>query len=308
MDHTLSHHTRESDAKGAAATRPVLSHFNDYRLYLKNFYLYKKQQHATGIKSLRGYGYSDFAAAADLKSPQYLRMVIAGERNLTESSIDKFAQALQLSRAETDEFRLLVFYNQANDPLEKNDYLRTLTEMRGQQQIQKGEVTANLWEKVTNWVAWVLFAMVDQKDVDYSVENLQRLICSRTNKDQLKGALEGLLASNDLIRNPQTNVMTRSRDLIAAARAIPRELIRRIQTEFIYLAVESLYKDDPDQREISGLTMALTREEFEEVKFILRKTRKDILTKYSARRKMHKGDQVFQLNLQFFPLSHQAKK
>ena len=53
-----------------------------------------------------------FSAAADIKSPNYLKMIIEGKRNLSEDMISKFAKACSLNKSQGDEFKLLVLFNQ----------------------------------------------------------------------------------------------------------------------------------------------------------------------------------------------------
>src|SRR5689334_23239215 len=95
--------------------RPVLSAFTDFRDYLREFYEYKRQ---LTRKDLRPYSYATFAAAADIKSPNYLKLIIDGERNLSSEMTRKFARAMGMNKDEADEFQALVDYGQATEPLE----------------------------------------------------------------------------------------------------------------------------------------------------------------------------------------------
>ena len=106
---------------------PQVSEYLDYRQFLQDFYLYKRSQTQN---QLRPYTYSVFAASADIKSPNYLKMIIEGKRNLSDDMILKFAKALSLNKARTNEFRLLVLFNQATDPSERNVLLKQLSEVR----------------------------------------------------------------------------------------------------------------------------------------------------------------------------------
>ena len=80
-----------------SASTPVLSEYMDYRLFLADFYLAKKHLTRTAI---RPYSYSIFSAAADIKSPNYLKMIIEAKRNLSPDMVVKFAKACQLSKAQ----------------------------------------------------------------------------------------------------------------------------------------------------------------------------------------------------------------
>ncbi|NJL25596.1 MAG: hypothetical protein HC902_10765, partial [Calothrix sp. SM1_5_4] len=66
----------------------------------------------------------------------------------------KFARAMSLSKEETEEFIALVDFTQAQEPLERNRYLKVLADLRVRQQLKSGEIKAETWEKVPSWV-WV---------------------------------------------------------------------------------------------------------------------------------------------------------
>ena len=143
---------------------PNLSAYTDFRQYLKDFYEFKKRTQSSPI---RAYSYATFSAAADIKSPNYLKLIIDGQRNLSDSMIKKFAQALQLTREQVDEFKALVHYGQAKDPLDRNRCLKVLADIRVNQQIKTGAISTQVMEKVPNWVTWVLYALVDQNGVSF---------------------------------------------------------------------------------------------------------------------------------------------
>ena len=100
-----------------------ISSFNSYRAYLQAFYEWKKQGSA-------GYSYARFSARAAVNSPNFLKLVISGSRNLTISTIHKFASAMNLSPEETEYFEALVLRDQSDEPAQKRYYARRLLKMK----------------------------------------------------------------------------------------------------------------------------------------------------------------------------------
>src|ERR1019366_384110 len=143
--------------------------FTDYRLFLKEFYDFKRGQTK---QSLRPYSYATFAASADIKSPNYLKLIIDGQRNLSPEMARKFSRALALGKEETDEFVALVDFTQAQEPIERNRYLKVLADIRIRQQLKSGEIKAETWDKVPSWVTWVLYSLADQKGVRFEINEL----------------------------------------------------------------------------------------------------------------------------------------
>lgn len=285
---------------GVQPTRPDLSIYTDFRQYLKDFYEFKVQQHKDSFSS---YNYKTFSAAADIKSPNYLKLIIEGERNLSMATIKKFARALALDKQETEEFTLLVEYGQATDPLEKNRHLRRLSEFRMKKRVKSGEMRADALENSPNWAAWVLHAMADLKDVNFDIDHLRERLQGLVKEDQLRKALEQLFRNGSLVRDEATNEVKKGLTAAPTQDEIPPELIRKLQAELIYLGMESLLYGKPQDREFGSLTVCLTEAEFEKLKFELRHLRKRILKDTLVAREREKGDKVFQLNIQLFPLT-----
>ncbi len=77
--------------------------------------------------------------------------------------------------------------------------------------------------------------------------------------------------------------------------------------QLMYLGLESLYQDQANEREFGSLTLSLTEKEFEEIRFKLRQMRKSLHKENSIARMESKGERVYQLNLQLFPVTNPSK-
>lgn len=283
---------------------PQVSDYLDYRQYLQDFYLYKRSQTKN---QLRPYTYSVFAAAADIKSPNYLKMIIEGKRNLSEDMIMKFAKALSLNKARSTEFRLLVLFNQTTDPAERNLLLKELSEVRVEGKIKSGEIDQKTWDKVPSWVTWVVYAMIDQEGVSFQTEEMKTLLRGKAKADEIEQAIEKLISSGDVIKD-ENGKLKKARALTEGAEDIPVALIRKLQAQLMLLGLESIYEDNPTEREFGTLTLSLTKTEFEDIKFKLRQLRKQLNKDNSIARMQTPGERVYQLNLQLFPVTNSVIK
>src|SRR5579885_1444837 len=100
-----------------------LFHYTDYRQFLRDWYLAAKK--GRGSLSFR-----TFSKRAGLKSTNFLKLVMDGERNLTEVSLVKFMSALKLNKEQQEFFRNLVFFNQSKSNEEKDLYYQRLIRSR----------------------------------------------------------------------------------------------------------------------------------------------------------------------------------
>jgi uncharacterized protein (TIGR02147 family) len=282
---------------------PQLAIYTDFRQYLKDFFDFKKQETRD---QLRPYSYAVFSAAADIKSPQYLKLVIEGQRNLSDQMIKKFARALQLSKIDEEEFGLLVHYSQSSDPRARNEHLQRLSHFRSRKQIKSGAIDEKTWDKIDGWLPAVLFAMADQRGVVFHENHLYPLLKKRVSKEQIRRAIKRLVDDGDLIWDDLNNNYKRARPLLSGIEKMSREQVKKLQSELVYLGLESLYDEEIQDREFGFVTATLTKEEFEKIKFELRQWRKKVLKETLMAREAQKGDQVYQLNIQFFPVSDKA--
>jgi uncharacterized protein (TIGR02147 family) len=261
------------DTASSTMEPPSVSSYSDFRLYLKDYYEYRRHSE----NSVRPYSYSNFSAAADIKSPNYLKLII-----------------------ETEEFRRLVRYGQATDPLERNRYLRELSEYRAKRHQDGAAAEAQEAPSSMSWLNWVIYAMADQEGVDFEPEAIQKKLRRHVTLDQIKGALNELRSSGQLIVDEAGRWQ---KNRVPQDRNIPVEVIRKLQSELIYLGLESFFKDDPMDREFGAFTLALTEEEFQKVRFELRKVRKALQKEIMVNREHQKGQRVYQLNIQLFPIT-----
>lgn len=283
---------------------PVLGDYMDFRKYLSVYYEYRREM---SKKDIRPYNFAVFSAAADIKSPNYLKMIIDGKRNLSPDMISKFAKALGLNKEQTDEFRILVNFGQATDPADRNLHLKELSEVRVAQQLKSGAIDQKTWDKVPNWVSWILYAMIDQKGVEFKADKLRELLRGKATVSEIDDALQSLVASGEILLDKETGIVKKAHNLIESPDDVPVALVRKLQAQLMYLGLESLFQDSAVEREFGSLTLSLTKPEFEALKFQLRKMRKEINKDNSIRRMQTPGDRVYQLNLQLFPVTDSAK-
>jgi len=286
-----------------AMAAPDVTSYLDYRAYLADFFEYKKKQFSS---SRVPYNYSHFSAACGLKTPQYLKLIIEGSRNLSEKTIPLVARALCLKKEEANDFKLLVLSNQETDPGRRALLFKELMDYRVQIKIKKGEINKKHFEQIPNWATWVLFEATETNFSFHDSRDLQKLLRYKVTPQQAEDALNQLIDLG-LIEKTQFGYK-KKRHLIQNADEIPVELVRSLQAQFMYLALESLYQDGPTEREFGSATLALTQQEFEEIRFKLRQQRKAIQKDISvARQSGIKGERIYQLNIQLYPVTTPLK-
>ena len=163
--------------------------YEDFRKYLLDYYDDQKKRRT-------GFTYANFAKKIGLKSPNYYKLVMDGEKNLTPENVVRFASGLNFDESETDFFETLVNYNQAKVEIEKNFYRERLAKIKGANArkndiVLKGEHFESIshwmfhavyvlsqtpgWSEDAEKVKKQLFEVVSVEDVKYAIETLKRV-------------------------------------------------------------------------------------------------------------------------------------
>jgi uncharacterized protein (TIGR02147 family) len=146
--------------------------------------------------------------------------------------------------------------------------------------------------------------MVDQEGVEFSNDGIKKLLRGKASDDEIQTALNSLIKFGELARDEKSGEIKKSHSLIDSPEDVPVALVRKLQTQLMYLGLESLFQDSPNEREFGTLTMCLTKSEFEEIRFKLRQLRKNLHKDNSISRMNKKGERVYQLNIQLFPVTN----
>ena len=145
--------------------------------------------------------------------------------------------------------------------------------------------------------------MVDQDGVNFSSRHLHELLSGEVQLSFVEQALKKLINSGEIEVNRETLEARKVRPAPEASDDVPIELVRTIQSELNYLGLESLYRDSSEEREFGSATLALTEAEFQQLRFELRQLRKRWHRDIASRRLSGKGERIYQLNVQLFPVT-----
>ena len=283
---------------------PKICDYLEYRCFLRDFYLYKR---ALTAKDVRPYTYAMFSAAADIRSPNYLKLVIDGQRNLSEAMAEKFAKAMGLSKADSLEFVSLVLYTQSFDPIERSRHLKHLSQIRVQAKMDSGEIDSKRWDSIPSWISWMLLQLLDVRVLKLEPVTVSKLLEGKVSPEIVRKALDGLIEVGMLEKDEATGELKPTKQYYDSPFEMPPDMIRKLQTELILLGLDSLFKDSPKEREFGTVTMSLTRDEFEKVKFEVRHMRKRWQREFSDRPHSGKPERLYQFNVQLFPLSQEIQ-
>lgn len=278
-----------------SSLRPDLFLYLDYRSWLKDMVEYIRIEKRKSTRRL--------CLEADFGSPSFLGMIIQGKRHLGSQSIKKIEKVLELSSAEVTFLTKLIAFAVAKDLDEKDRCYRALITQLKKNKVRL--VQASEYEFFSSW---------------HHVAVLESLLTNWTNKTtKTQAALIGisieelqesfqLLARLGLIKREEGK-WTRTSEQLATSSETQSDLIRQFHRQMLDRSIQSLQRDDPQDRFNSALTISINSKNYERLKKRLEELQKEIHLEYSDSKD---PNQVVQFNLQFFsvlqPLDISAKE
>jgi uncharacterized protein (TIGR02147 family) len=268
----------------------------DYRKYLKDYYELQKKQ-------TRYFSYRYFSNKAGFSSHNVLKQVISGERNIAYNSIGKFCSALNFSSRECDYFRLLVLFGQSKVESEKNELFKEMSQYKKSSKVKK--LSELQFQMYSEWHHAVIREMITFIDVKDNYDIIAKLFSPAIKPGQVKKSLL-LLESLGLIKKDSTGKWVQNDPIIKTAPEIESLSIRNFNRKMIRLAENAIEKVQPEGREISGLTVGISKGAFKRVKQKIQDFKDEILN--DILNDTSKSEEVYQLNFQLFPLLQKNRK
>lgn len=265
--------------------------YSDFRSLLADFYAHKKK------KGVRQFSYRHFSKKAGFSSPNFLHRVIRGNRNLGLSGLQKVVRAMQLSSKESQFFEALVHFNQVDEPQQKVHAFEKLLSLREFREARP--LTREQYDFYSKWYYAVIREMINTKwfveDPIWIVKKLNSLITTTEASQALKD-LERL----QLIRRHQNGKLELTDSHITSDPNVHSVALKKFHVQMIEQGALSL-QQPADEREVSSLTMSLTKKQFEKIRGKVRELQKEI-QKIIAQEKEAEPESVYQLNLQLFDI------
>ncbi len=273
----------------SAMKAPLIFDYLDYRAFLRDMFQYRKEMK-------KAFSYRYFARRSGFSSPNFLKLVTDGARNLTNESIAKIAKGFRLNKKERDFFENLVFMNQAKSHEERNHYYRKMMAVKGFSDIRKLEKEA--YEYFSKWYYPVIREVISFEHIAGSPEEIAGLLLPPITPKEAENALN-LLEKLGLIRNNGGGWEKTSRALTTGPEV--RSLaVANFHREMIRLGAESIERFGPQERDVTSVTVSVNRERMAELKEKTAAFRKEILEMACND---EDADQAVQVNIQAFPLT-----
>lgn len=274
---------------GSPADKPVTEYI-DYREYLRDYYRFQKE-------NTRHFSHRYFANKAGIKSSSFFIRVMEGRRNLTRPMIEKFIAALKLTAKEALYFKNLVLFNQARTAADKTEHYQVLRSLKGI--VKESVVQASQYDYFSHWYVPVLRELVCMPSFDGNFAALAKAVIPPITAKQAKDAVQ-LLLKLDLVKKTGQGRYSQNQASLAADPSIRSLAVRGYTEAMLKHGLTALNSQAPSVRNISTMTLGVTREQYEvlvEELTAFKERVKQIVTESTQ------PTQVYELNFALFPVS-----
>ena len=271
---------------------PSVFAYSDYRAFMRDAFAEKKASSR--------FSWREFAKRAGYASPVFLKLVAEEKSSLSAEGIERVGLALGLNDKEQEFFRILVPFTHETNNAKKQ---KLFNEMRKIAALCKNHVIeANLYDYYKEWYHSVIRELAP----NVSSENeISKLLVPKIPAPQVKASIALLLKLGLLERDSQGKYHQTGKHLTTGEN-INSMAVRKHHENMGALGVAALEAVSKKERDISGITMGLSKEGFEAVKMEIANFRRRI--REIAVQSESEDESVYRINLQLFPLSKAARK
>lgn len=263
--------------------------FVDYRDFLKDRYRQLKQVDPM-------FSFRFFSKQAGFGSPNYLKLVMDGKRNLSFEAIAKFAKGLRLDNHESEYFRYMVEFNQCEHPSKKKVYEAKLMYLRELFKVKA--VIPELYDYYHEWYHAAIREMVRKGEIKNHPSEIAQNLVPVIAEEEAKASIDLLLKLGMLkVTNDGTLVAVDEPKVDAQSAELAQKIYYEQMAE---LAAQSLYTQGPETQDFESITLTLPPEKVGELKVKIQRLIAELATETGA---SSLNNAVFQLNIQLFALT-----
>ncbi|MBP9205787.1 MAG: TIGR02147 family protein [Kofleriaceae bacterium] len=273
----------------ARTAEPDVYGYLDYRAYLRDVYLTRKA---------RGFSYRAFSRKAGLRSPNYLKMVIDAERNLTATMAERFGRALGLDAEATSYFTDLVAFGQASTGSERSRAYERLSSQARYRKSHKLELAHAAYH--ATWYMPAIRELAARADFRDDPAWIAAMLTPPISRVEARRAMAVLLELGLLVRTGAGRISQGDQPLVSTgpeARAVHIGSYHRAMIQRAGDAIDVVPSHD---RDISSLTLCVGEGGLARLKDRIQRFRRELLELSTLEDEPRR---VVQLNFQLFPLS-----
>lgn len=269
---------------------PDVFEFRDYRLFLKAYY-------EAGRKSGTAVSLRAFGKRAGLRSPNYFKLVMDGQRNLTSDMAARFAEAAGLRGDAANYFCELVAFNQEKNAAARKRAHERLARYARYRKVHKLAVAQEAY--YSHWYLPAIRELAARRDFQDDPKWIARTLTPPISVREAERALRTLTELGLLIRDEEGRLV-QADGLVEMVDGPLGHQVVAFHRSMMERASDALERVPREEREIGSLTLCLSEAQMRELKALLARFREEVMQQFPAG---EDAKRVVQVNVHMFPLS-----
>ena len=267
-------------------------HFRDYRVYLRDYY--EERVTRNPKFSLRS-----FATKVGLNVSNLTR-ILKGQRNISEETAGRIAVCLKLRDRESEYFFLLVHYNQARNPAEKQALYERIRSFR---KTRLRNIGPEYDEYFSKWYNVALRELINIFPKKKKSADFARLLVPSPKPNDIRKSFN-LLLRLGLIKQHPDGTLELPEKFVTTPDEWTSTTIHSFQIAMAELGKQALDRFPKTDRNISTFSLSLSPEGFSKAVKALERFQREMADIAGSD---SEPDRVYELNCQLFPLSDSCK-
>jgi uncharacterized protein (TIGR02147 family) len=269
---------------------PNIYTFNDFRAYLRDYFSWRCHMQ-------QSYSHRIMAKELGFPSPNYIKLVMDGQRNIGLRSIDRLMNGLKLSDKEQEYFSNLVLFSQAKTNGEKNYYYCLMTSIRSP--LNTTTITTETYRYYNEWYHCVVRELIIREKLPVDASAIAKKIKPHVTASQVKKSIDLLLELGFIIAHEDGSYSQASQEH-ATDPDVVSVGIRNYNIKMIDIAKECIDSAPLDQIVTSSRTLSISTDAMIHIKQRIKEFENEI---FQIAQESIGSKHVYQVNFQLFPLT-----
>lgn len=241
--------------------------------------------------------YSELITQVGLKSKGHITQILQGQKNLPPLLAIKFAKAFALDGRKRDFFLAMVDFTQAKTHSDKKIQLDRMVSLLAQ---EGQHLSPKHYDLCKHWYYLVVRELVQVTPVYEDYHALGKMVNPPITARVAEEAVNALLKMGLILRGPKGRLIQVD-SMLTFGEGWDSVVVREFQHQALDLQKQALDRFTPEQREIANATLSMSSKRAALVQRRVKEFRAEMIALVQS--DPDKSEQVFQLNLGFFPLS-----
>lgn len=272
--------------------------YTNYRSYLRDHYSFRKE-------TSRTWSYRSFSKAAGFSSPNVLKLVIEGKRNIGTATIPQFTQGLGLKGAMAEYFEAMVHMNQAKDDAERENFLQQMARLTPH--ANRRQLGFENLRYLSHWLHPVIRELVSLREFHPDPYWISRRLRAPVSIKEITDAW-AFLVEEGFVRKNEAGQFENVDQMITSPDEVSSLAIRNFHRQMLGQAHEALDSISVTEREFGALVLKVPQGAMDALKIKLKAFRKELhewalhaAAQNSSLQETDQTEHVVQINLQMYP-------